>query len=95
MERLIGTNRVQLLPGLGLRGADFIGMRIGVGVCGKLVGGGSRKESCEEISRLLCSCDGLDLRSCHNLGAALQHVEIISGWRKEAERKDDKVTGKK
>lgn len=78
MERLIGTNRVQLLPGLGLRGADFIGMRT---VGGGLVGGGSRKDSCEQISQLLCSGDGLDLRSCHNLGAALQHVEIISGWK--------------
>lgn len=29
VERLIGTNRVQLLPGLGLRGADFIGMQTG------------------------------------------------------------------
>lgn len=77
MGRLIGTNRVQLLPGTGLRGADFIGMRIGGGGCGKLVGGGSRKESCEKISRLLYYCDGLDLRSSRNFGAAPQHVVVF------------------
>lgn len=34
VQRLIGTNRVQLLPGRGLRGADFIGMRVGGGCVG-------------------------------------------------------------
>lgn len=48
-------------------------------MCGKLVGGGNRKESCEKISGLLCNCDGLDQRLSHNLGATLQHVDLFWG----------------
>ena len=60
-QGLIGTNRMQLLPGPGLGGVEFIRTLVGG------VGGERGEASCwrkwEEIGQLLCSSDGLGLRS--------------------------------